>query len=152
MKAKELRAHILPLPEYPPRTRAMEEAIGVGAGFDDAWYRSQKEHWLGWLAGYYGPGAYGRSGKSPRTAKYAYNHIQCAPMLFWLAEALGAQEHGLTTGFDAVLNTPDTPGKGARQCAALRRCIPWSEIERGLDNWQYIRFDRSKILFARLIG
>jgi hypothetical protein len=149
MTPRELRAHIRPLPEYMPRTCAMEKAIGVGAGFDGAWYRSQKEHWLGWLAEYYGPGAYGRSEKSLRTAKYAYNHIQCAPMLFWLAEALGAQEHGLKTGFDEVVGISE---KGAPQCAALRRCIPWSEIERALDNWQYSRFERSKIMLARLIG
>lgn len=149
MKPLVLRAHIRPLPEYLSRTRAMENAIGVGAGFDGAWYRSQKEHWLGWLAEYDGAGAYGRSAKSPRTAKHAYNHIQCAPMLFWLAEALGVQEHSLQVGFDAVIGTPE---KGARQCAALRRCIPWSEIERVLNNWHYSRFDRSKITLARLIG
>lgn len=149
MKPLVLRAHIRPLQEYLSRTRAMEKAIGVGAGFDGAWYRSQKEHWLGWLSEYNGPGAYGRSEQSPRTAEYAYNHIQCAPMLFWLAEALDAKEHSLSAGFDAVL---ETPGNGARQCAALRRCIPWPEIERSLINRQYNRVDRCKIKLARFIG
>jgi hypothetical protein len=129
-------------------TRAMEEAIGVGAGFDGAWYRSQKEHWLGWLSEYNGPGAYGRSEKQKRTAEYAYNHIQCAPMLFWLAEALGVQEHCLAAGFQAVL---DVPEKGARQCAVLRRCISWAEIERGRIGWQYNWADRCRIKFARFI-
>ncbi len=70
-------------------------------------------------------------------------------MLFWLAEALGAQEHRLAAGFDAVLGIPE---KGARQCAALRRCIPWTVIERGLNGWQYNRVDRYKIKLASLIG
>jgi hypothetical protein len=42
MKPLVLRAHIHPLPEYPPRTRAMDETIGVGADFDGTWYRSEK--------------------------------------------------------------------------------------------------------------
>jgi hypothetical protein len=70
MKPIVLPAHIRPLPEYLPRTRAMEEAIGVGVGFDDAWYRSQKEHWLGRLSEYDVPGASGRSSESPRTTAY----------------------------------------------------------------------------------
>lgn len=148
MKPLVLRAHIRPLPEYLPRTRAMEESIGVGVGFDGAWYRSQKEHWLGWLSEYNGPGAYGRSEQSPRTSEYAYTHIQCAPMLFWLAEALDASEHCLAAGFEAVL---DIPEKGARQCAALRRCIPWAEIERALNSWQYNQVDRYRIKLSRLI-
>ncbi|MEX3314981.1 hypothetical protein [Sulfitobacter sp. PS-8MA] len=147
MKPLVLRAHIRPLPEYLPRTRAMEETIGVGAGFDGAWYRSQKEHWLGWLSEYSGPGAYGRSEKTKRSAEYAYNHIQCAPMLFWLAEALDAKERCLAAGFEAVL---DVPQKGARQCAALRRCIPWTVIENALGNWRYNRIDRCKIKLAHL--
>ena len=38
------------LPEDAPRDR------------DGVWYRTQKEHWLGWLSQYEGPGAYGRTG------------------------------------------------------------------------------------------
>jgi hypothetical protein len=52
------------------------------------WYRSQKEHWLGWLSEYDGPGYYGR--KNPdRSAEFVYNHINCAPMVLWLGEASG---------------------------------------------------------------
>ncbi len=117
MTPETLRAHVRPLPEYLPRTRAMEKAISVGVGFDGAWYRSPKEHWLGWLSGYNGAGAYGRSNQTPRNARYAYNHIQCAPMLFWLAEALGFDTDKLDAAYDAVIAID---AKGARQCAALR--------------------------------
>jgi hypothetical protein len=72
MTPRILRCYINNLPEYLPRTKEMEAAISVGVGFDGAWYRSQKEHWLGWLAEYDGPGAYGRSAKTPRDAQYAY--------------------------------------------------------------------------------
>src|SRR5687768_1490863 len=39
------------------------------------WYLTQKEHWLGWLSGYDGPGAYGRKGGPHQDAMFAYNHI-----------------------------------------------------------------------------
>ena len=134
MTPRTLRAHIRPLPEYLSRTRAMEQAIGIGVGFDGAWYRSQKEHWLGWLAEYSGPGAYGRSSQTPRDARHAYNHIQCAPMLFWLAEALGVEEPRLDVAFTAVT---EIDVKGAPQCAALRRALPWDTVEHQLSLWPY---------------
>jgi hypothetical protein len=43
-------AAIEKLPEDEPRDR------------DGVWYRTQKEHWLGWLSQYHGPGAYGAKG------------------------------------------------------------------------------------------
>src|SRR5262245_11407403 len=33
------------------------------------WYKTQKEHWLGWLSEYHGPGAYGRRADTRRDAK-----------------------------------------------------------------------------------
>ena len=35
------------------------------------WYTSQQEHWLGWLAEYDGPGAYGRKTSKRRSAGFA---------------------------------------------------------------------------------
>jgi hypothetical protein len=42
----------------------------------------------------------------------------------------------------------NVPEKGARQCTALRRCIPWNEIERDLNSWQYNHIDQCKIKLA----
>jgi len=42
MTPRQIRAHIKPMPEPLPLTKALEQAIGVGVGFDKAWYRSQK--------------------------------------------------------------------------------------------------------------
>src|SRR5438105_14184772 len=55
------------------------------------WYTSQKEHWLGWLGEYRGPGYYGRK-NFQRSAEFAYNHIVCPPMLLWLCEASGVSK------------------------------------------------------------
>lgn len=35
------------------------------------WYTTQKQHWLGWLSEYDGPGAYGRRSGQNRDAKFA---------------------------------------------------------------------------------
>lgn len=48
------------------------------------WYKTQKEHWLGWLREYHGPSAYGRKNGRRRDAKFAYNHIVEPKMLVWL--------------------------------------------------------------------
>jgi hypothetical protein len=146
MKPLTLRAYIRPLPEYLPRTRAMEEAIGVGAGFEGAWYRSQKEHWLGWLAEYSGPGAYGRTDAAQRNGKYIYNHIQCAPMLFWLAEAINSDEAHLNGAYDSVTATA---AKGASQCAALRAHLSWDLIETALEDFDYTLMQRIRIALAK---
>ncbi|OAN78364.1 hypothetical protein A8B82_10735 [Sulfitobacter sp. EhC04] len=118
----------------------------VGVGFDRAWYRSQKEHWLGWLAEYDGPGAYGRS-HAERDARFVYNHIQCAPMLFWLSEALETPKEILDQTFKAVVAAPN---RGAQQCSALRGHLRWDQIADRLAARQYSLLDRLRINAARI--
>lgn len=137
-----LRAHIHALEEHCPQYSALEKAIGVGVGYSGAWYGSQKEHWIGWLSEYDTSGAYGRETKVLRDASYVYNCIQCAPMLFWLSEALGAPKVHLDSAFDAVVHAPR---KGASQCAAFRKIFPWSEVEALLKAQKYTLIQRLKI-------
>lgn len=66
-------------------------------------------------------------------------------MLFWLAEALGVPERRLVLGFDAVVAIEN---KGARQCAAFRRSIPWLEIENRLATWPYGLANKARIRIA----
>lgn len=146
MTPKLFRAYIRPLPEFLPRTKELETSISVGVGFDGAWYRSQKQHWLGWLAEYSGPGAYGRQSDTIRSAELAYNRIQCAPMLFWLAEALDIDSTTLDAGFQAVVSTPK---KGGPQSSAFRRCLRWADIEAALSVWPYSLSDRLLIRLSR---
>ena len=49
------------------------------------WYLTQKEHWIGWLLEYNGPGAYGRKTTDGRDAKFVYNHVVQPEMLVYLA-------------------------------------------------------------------
>jgi hypothetical protein len=56
---------------------------------DSVWYESQKEHWIGWLLGYQGPGAYGRKRHDVSDAKSVYNRLVCPEMLLYLAKGSG---------------------------------------------------------------
>lgn len=141
-----LRAHIKPLPEYLPRTKALESALREGVGFNRAWYRSQKEHWLGWLAEYHGPSAYDRS-EVKRDARFVYNHIQCAPMLFWLSEAIEMPSNILDTTFKAVVVAPN---RGAQRCAALREYLPWDQIADRFTTRRYPLLARLRIKAAHV--
>ena len=129
MTPSELWLCIKDLPPDTPRHLALSKELGEGAGIGRAWYLHQKEHWQGWLGEYDGPGAYGRKGWANRDAAFIWNHIQCAPMLFWLAEALGLPKADLDRAYQDILAAPK---RNASQCAALRRVFEWHVIESAL--------------------
>ncbi len=93
---------------------------------EGVWYKSQKEHWLGWLSEYDGPGAYDRKTRQGRSARFVYNHINCPPMLLWLAEAVGVPKGKVLAAKRSALATSKTRGG---HCAAIRKAIPWQAIE-----------------------
>jgi len=89
------------------------------------WYTTQKEHWLGWLREYLGPGAYNRIGTSKRDARYAYNHIVEVEMLLWLISAAGISRRVVQAASRAA-----TRGKSLQaRSAAVRRVVPWEALE-----------------------
>lgn len=92
------------------------------------WYTTQKEHWLGWLNEYHGPGAYGRQICKMRDAKFVYNHIVEPKMLLWLIEATGADTQALNALTQATTEHDSMQGKAA----AIRRIVPWDTIKRSL--------------------
>jgi hypothetical protein len=51
-------------------------------------YKTHKDHWLGWLSEYDGPGYYGRESWDVN-AKTVYQRLNCGPMIVWLNEAAG---------------------------------------------------------------
>ena len=126
MQIDTLQRIIARLSENTPMLAATLEAHLHEAGQRSVWYRTQKEHLQGWLREYDGPGAYGRKGGFGRDAKFFYNHFQCAPGLFWLAEAAGVADERLRAAVAAVEGAGQN---NARQCAALRREIPWAMVE-----------------------
>lgn len=151
MKPRDFRELISKLPEAGRHTAKLEEEIGLRRKGRSTWYRSQKEHWLGWLDGYNGPGAYGRKNWA-HDAEYIYDHIQCSPMLLWLGEALGVSESILKKASRAAAGVGRN---GARQCAAVRKEMPWITIAVAINNSDYYlsKEDRKKTdAYKRLVG
>lgn len=128
MTPEALRRRIRRLDPGGAVTASLTKALLAGKP-STTWYETQQEHWDGWLREYDGPGYYGRK-NSDRDAKYIYNHIQCAPMLLWLAEAAGVPHKTLLAATRAVLAAGLSTSK---QCAGLRRVIPWAEVRMALE-------------------
>lgn len=131
MTPKSLRSRIAKLNVAAPVTESYARALEFREIWtsEGVWYKSQKEHWLGWLEQYDGPGAYGRKTHGGRTAEFVYNHINCPPMLLWLAEAAGVSRKELLVARKRALAGP--PQRGSH-CAVLRKVISWSAIEEKL--------------------
>ena len=88
------------------------------------WYLTQKQHWIGWLSAYRGPGAYGRKLGTKRDARFAYNHIVEGKMLLWLAEAGGVEPR-------LVMKAKREAAKGStlmQKAGAIRRVLAWDIV------------------------
>lgn len=89
---------------------------------------TQKEHWIGWLFEYNGPGAYGRQTGFKRDARFAYNHIVCPEMLLYLAKAAGVDRKQV-----AKANRAFTKGKTMmHKSRAIRAVITWETVAAAL--------------------
>src|SRR5665213_1631268 len=125
MSPRQLRRKILELKAQPPITQAFERALARQSTWSEkgVWYKSQKEHWLGWLSEYDGPGFYGRKTKRRRSAEFAYNHIVCPPMVLWLGEAAGVARSLVMKAKRIALVAPlSLPSKSS----AIRSIVPWA--------------------------
>jgi hypothetical protein len=106
---EQLRNAIKKLPPYP-------SMVPPGA-----WYKTEQEHWLGWLKFYRGPGVYGRKGGENREARFVYNHIVEYRMLLWIIEAAGI-EPGLVGKAKSVIDGKKTLQANA---STVRKIVPW---------------------------
>lgn len=101
------------------------------------WYRTQKEHWLGWLGEYNTGGAYGRKAGMNRKARFAYNHIVEPKMLLWLISAARVRP-GLVR---AARSDAASKGSMQAQSAAIRNQVPWEVVAAVL--WPEMRVART---------
>jgi hypothetical protein len=92
------------------------------------WYRTQKEHWRGWLGEYHGPGAYGRQPDPKRDARFAYNHIVCPQMLLWLIEASGVDGALVAAAHESASSGATLMARSG----AIRRHVPWETLRQAL--------------------
>ncbi len=110
------------------------------------WYTTQKQHWLGWLGEYDGPGAYGRIPGKQRDAKFAYNHVVCPEMLLWLIEAAGVRPDLV----QAARSACQTGTTLMQSSGAIRRHVPWAVVYDVL--WGSGRTLSNVTLIERLLG
>lgn len=127
MTPRTLKSKISKFPAQPPITTDFERVLEKISTWNRnrVWYSSQKEHWLGWLSEYNGPGYYDRKDWE-QTAEFVYNHIVCPPMVLWLSEASGVPKATVRQAKDAALSAKSSL---ASQAAAIRKIIPWTLIE-----------------------
>lgn len=107
----QLREVIKHLPEDEPQN------------IEGKWYQTQKEHWLGWLSGYRGPGAYGRKNWH-RDARFVYNHVVCPGLLMYLIHSIGLP-------IDIVEKAEEASTRGNTEMAtsgAIRKIVPWEMV------------------------
>jgi len=93
------------------------------------WYRTQKEHWLGWLRHYHTPGAYNRQGSKNQDAKFFYNHIVNPEMLLYLIKAIPLKSDLIQAAEKAYLDAGKTM---MAKSGAIRKVVSWSIIYNAL--------------------
>lgn len=125
MTAHELLATVRVLRSELPLHKALERDLKIGPGYGNAWYRSQKEHWIKWLSDYDTPGPYGRHPRVRTSAEVIYNRLMCPPMVFWLAEASGVSGPLLRDAHQAALSARP---HCASQTSAIRQLVPWCGV------------------------
>jgi hypothetical protein len=125
MTQKQLAVLIKPLSKADPLTQKLNKKLGIVSPSEKAWYKTQHEHWLGWLSSYNGPGAYGRKNQN-KDARYTYNHIMNRSMLYWLCEASGIPKKILVKAQKEMLKNSSSR---ASQLKALRTLIPFEMVE-----------------------
>lgn len=102
------------------------------------WYRTQKEHWIGWLSEYDGPGAYGRKTPTPTNAQSIYNRIVEPKMLLWLAKAAGVDPGRVEEAERQASSATSMMQASGR----VRRLIPWQDVQATLTTRGSGRFSR----------
>ena len=88
------------------------------------WFKTQKEHWLGWLNNYDGPGAYGRQPGMHRDARYVYNHVVNPYMLLYLIDAL-AMPPDIIVSAELACKVGKTL---MEKSGLIRKIVPWSAV------------------------
>lgn len=107
------------------------------AGYNN--YRTQKDHWLGWLDPNSGTGTYPRADAPGRNAKYVYNHIVEPKMLLWLITASEVEPALVEAAQGAAAAASSMPS----QSAAIRKCVPWSVVSAALSRCGEAKFQPS---------
>lgn len=129
MTPKQLRSRIARLEADQPIAARFEKTIADRATRKkDPWYATQKEHWLGWLGEYDGPGYYGRA-EWDVSAQTVFNRVVNPSMVLWLCEASGVSAKHVKAAAEAALQAGE---RMSAQSGAIRKHVNWAMIESAL--------------------
>lgn len=113
-----------------PVSRSFEQQAKVGVGFQSKWYRSQREHWLGWITVKERKDG---TNLAAAPASRRWNSHSSPPMLSWLAEAAGVDAETFERAAEAAVDAIGGSGKeSAATAKAVREVIPWATVENAL--------------------
>ena len=115
------------------RTNALEQELRIGTGFHGKWYRSQRDHWLGWLVVQECRARSMDLAPDAVPARGVWQRLNCSPMMFWLADAAGAAPEALYLArASALAASAINPKDGAPHGTMMRRVLPWEIVETAL--------------------
>ncbi len=131
----ELIGHMEAYPEAPPRTTELEQRIRIGTGFHNKWYRSQKDHLLGWMVVQECQAR--KRGVDPANvdAKGMWGRLKCSPAMFWLAECARVPDNVLAKAERAAMAAAAiNPMDGDPHGKMMREVLPWSVLAAAIAN------------------
>lgn len=129
----DLICYVAAYTDEPERTKKLEQEIQIGTGFHGKWYRSQREHLLGWLV--FQQCEARRKGIEPEKnlARPMWNRLKCSPLMFWLAESSGVGDELLSKARDAAIEaTAINPKDGNPHGKMIREILPWEVVEQSI--------------------
>ena len=129
----DLKCLVASFAETTRRTSALEARIRIGAGFHDKWYRSQREHWLGWLVAKDCEARCNRIDPVHIPAERRWKWLMCSPAMIWLSDCAGVHNDVLDLAERAaeraaLINDHD----GYPHGKFVREVLPWPTLEFGL--------------------
>lgn len=131
----DLKCYIAGFEEFAPRTTALQNQISIGVGYNEAWYRSFKECWLGWLTAK--DCELRIEGRDPccAAAEIRWQHLLNSPLMFWVAESANMPEPSLTAAETAARTAAEAnPKSGHPHGKLMRQALPWNEVEQAILN------------------
>ena len=105
--------------------RRLRAATPISDRLSKGGYDTHKDHWIGWLEEYDGPGFYGRSNWKV-DARAVYQRLNNGHMIVWLNEAAGEGAGPIRT----TIRQMKLRGNGRKQTEAkiARARHPWESV------------------------
>lgn len=117
-------------PDFPEATIRLERQLQIGTGFHGKWYRSQRDHWLGWLVVQECTARKAGLDPASRSARIVWQRLNCSPMMFWLAETAGVNPDSLYRASQAAVAAAHiNPKDGAPHGKMMREHLPWDVVD-----------------------